>query len=157
MNSALSSLVMSFMMSSIPSEQQECLALNVYHEARDQSHLGQVATAQVVLNRVNDERYPSTIWSVVRQQRFNDPPGSSIQIDQCQFSWYCDGKSDAPTDDAAWHTAREQAAHGYYLHDIGYDVTEGATHYHSTAVTPNWSRTKILTVSIDDHIFYRWE
>ena len=157
MNSALSSLVLSFMMSSIPAEEQNCLALNVYHEARDQSALGQVATAQVVLNRVDDSRYPSTICSVVQQQRFNDPPDAPIRIDQCQFSWYCDGRSDTPKDELAFERAKEQAAHGYYLHDIGYDVTEGATHYHSTSVDPAWNRAKHFTVSIDDHIFYRWD
>ena len=157
MNDALASLVMSFMMSSISADQQECLALNVYHEARDQSELGQVATAQVVLNRVEDTRYPDEICDVVYQQRFNDPPGAPIRIGQCQFSWYCDGKSDEPRDETAWHKARYQAAHAYYLYDVGYDVTDGATHYHSIDVSPSWNLTKVLTVSIDDHIFYRWE
>ena len=41
-------------------EAQFCLALNVYHEAKNQSLIGQVAVAQVVMNRVHDERYPNT-------------------------------------------------------------------------------------------------
>lgn len=156
-NEALASLVTSFMMSDIPPPQQECLALNIYHEARDQSKLGMIAVAQVVMNRVEDDRYPNTICDVVQQQRFSDPPGARIQIGKCQFSWYCDGKPDTPTDDNAWYTAKQQAAHAYYLHDVGYDVTEGSTHYHSVAASPNWADTKTHIVDIDDHIFYRWD
>ena len=154
---SLAALVMSFMASEIPAQERECLALNIYHEARDQSRIGMVAVGQVVLNRVEDSRFPNTICNVVKQQRFYDPPGAPIQLGQCQFSWYCDGKSDAPIDDISWHTAQIQAAHSYYMHYLEYDVTEGATHYHSTSVSPNWSITKTHTVTIDDHIFYRWD
>ena len=157
LNAALASIVISFTLSEIPTSEYECLALNAYHEARDQSHIGMVGVSQVVLNRVEDPRYPDTICDVVHQQRFYDPPGAPIRIGQCQFSWYCDGKSDTPTDGPAWHEARQNAAHAYYLHDVGYDVTEEATHYHSNSVAPNWLLTKTHTVTIDDHIFYRWE
>jgi len=153
----LAAVVMSFMASEIPVEQQECLALNIYHEARDQSRIGMVAVGQVVLNRVNDPRFPDTICHVIKQQRFYDPPGAPIQIGKCQFSWYCDGKSDEPTDTIAWHTAKTQAAHAYYMHYLEYDVTEGSTHYHSTSVSPDWSPTKTHIVDIDDHKFYRWD
>ena len=44
-----------------------CLALNTYHEAKNQSLVGQIATAQVVMNRVEDNRFPNTIWEVVKQ------------------------------------------------------------------------------------------
>jgi len=156
-NQALAALAMSLMASEVPPQQQECLALNVYHESRDQSRIGMVAVAQVVLNRVRDPRFPNTICNVVQQQRFYDPPGSPIRIDNCQFSWYCDGKSDAPTEEIAWHTAQMQAAHAYYMYSIEYDITEGATHYHSTSVSPEWSSTKVHIVDIDNHKFYRWE
>jgi len=157
LNQTLASLVMSFMMSDMPPSEQDCLALNAYHEARDQSRIGMVAVTQVVLNRVKDSRYPSTICDVVQQQRFYDPPGAPIRIGQCQFSWYCDGESDNPRDDTAWHEARMNAAHAYYLYDIGYDITEGSTHYHATSVSPSWLVTKTRVVEIDDHIFYRWD
>lgn len=154
---SLVSLVMSFMASEVPVDQQKCLALNIYHESRDQSRIGMIAVGQVVLNRVADPRFPNTICNVVKQQGFFDPPGAPIQIDQCQFSWYCDGKSDEPKDAVAWHTAQTQAAHAYYMYRIEYDITEGSTHYHSTSVSPNWAITKTHVVDIDDHIFYRWD
>lgn len=156
-NEALASLVMSFMMSEVPASEVDCLALNAYHEARDQSSLGMVAVSQVVLNRVEDPRYPSTICNVVHQQRFSDPPNAPIRLGKCQFSWYCDGKSDVPRDRIAWHESKLNAAHAYYLHDVGYDITEGSTHYHSTSVAPHWLSTKTHIVQIDDHIFYRWD
>lgn len=145
------------MMSEIPANERECLALNVYHEARDQSHAGQMAVAQVVLNRVADQRFPDNICDVVYQQRFTDPPGAPIRLHKCQFSWYCDGKPDEPTDEIAWYTAKNQAAHAYYLYSVGYDLTEGSTHYHAGSVEPNWIPDMIHIMDIDDHKFYRWE
>ena len=81
-----------------------CLALNVYHEAKNQPFEGQVAVAQVVLNRVKDERFPNTICEVVEQgpvyeswKTRNDPTLEPVywpEKNRCQFSWYCDGKSD---------------------------------------------------------------
>ena len=74
-----------------------CLALNTYHEAKNQSLVGQIATAQVVMNRVADDRYPNTVCEVVKQghtsflKKFNK--NNAIRH-RCQFSWYCDGKSD---------------------------------------------------------------
>ena len=44
-----------------------CLALNVYHEARDQPVYGMQAVAEVVLNRVHDRRFPDTVCEVVKQ------------------------------------------------------------------------------------------
>lgn len=157
LNEALASLAMSFALSEMPATEFECLAMNAYHEARDQSHLGMIGVSHVVLNRVKDSRYPNTICNVVHQQRFYDPPGAPIRIGQCQFSWYCDGKSDRPMNGPAWHEAKQNAAHAYYLYDVGYDITEGSTHYHATSVSPEWMETKLHTVTIDDHIFYRWE
>jgi len=54
-----------------------CLALNVYHEARSQSLVEQIAVAQVVVNRVNDDRYPDSICGVVKQGLF----GADMEID----------------------------------------------------------------------------
>ena len=45
----------------------ECLALNSYYESRGESRAGQVAVAQVVLNRLESERFPNTICGVVQQ------------------------------------------------------------------------------------------
>jgi spore germination cell wall hydrolase CwlJ-like protein len=73
----------------------------------------------------------------------------------CQFSYYCDGKSDRPTEEDAWQSA-VLAAFGA-MTERTYDPTEGATHYHADYVQPEWAEVKYRTVRINDHIFYKWE
>ena len=133
-----------------------CLALNTYHEAKNQSMIGQVATAQVVMNRVADSRYPNTVCEVVKQgPKYK---GSDVPVrHKCQFSWFCDGKSDEPKKDSKeWRMAQEYARI-VLSGRIVLDVTEGATHYHATYVKPSWAKTKTRTTRIESHIFYRWE
>ena len=133
-----------------------CLALNTYHEAKNQSMIGQVATAQVVMNRVADSRYPNTVCEVVKQgPKYK---GSDVPVrHKCQFSWFCDGKSDEPKRDSKeWFKAQDYARI-VLSGRIALDVTEGATHYHATYVKPSWARTKTRTTRIESHIFYRWE
>ena len=130
-----------------------CLALNIYFEARNQSTIGQIAVAQVTMNRVVDERFPDTVCEVVKQgitYKNSDKPVPH----KCQFSWYCDGKSDEPKNDKAWHKALYVAG---VVPTVTLDITEGATHYHATYVRPDWARTKTKTARIGRHIFYRWE
>ena len=132
-----------------------CLALNVYHEARDQPFIGQVAVAQVVMNRVADDRYPDTACEVVMQgPTYSWRPDFPVRH-RCQFSWYCDGKSDKTPDTEAYEKAL-MIAHGVYYGNLD-DFVEGATHYHATYVLPEWAETKTLVVQIGQHIFYRWE
>ena len=133
-----------------------CLALNTYHEAKNQSMIGQIATAQVVMNRVADSRYPNTVCEVVKQgPKYK---GSDVPVrHKCQFSWFCDGKSDEPKRDSKeWRMAQEYARI-VLSGRIVLDVTEGATHYHATYVKPSWAKTKTRTTRIESHIFYRWE
>ena len=133
-----------------------CLALNTYHEAKNQSMIGQIATAQVVMNRVADSRYPNTVCEVVKQgPKYK---GSDVPVrHKCQFSWFCDGKSDEPKRDSeAWFKAQDYARI-VLSGRIALDVTEGATHYHATYVRPSWAKTKTRTTRIESHIFYRWE
>ena len=134
-----------------------CLALNVYHEAKNQPFIGQVAVAQVVMNRVYDERYPDTICEVVEQgPTYSSNPDFPIRH-RCQFSWYCDGKSDTPKEKDAWDTALAVANGVYYGNLYMDDLVEGATHYHAYYVTPEWASTKTYITRIEDHIFYRWD
>ena len=137
-----------------------CLALNTYHEAKNQSLVGQIATAQVVMNRVEDNRFPNTICEVVKQgptrPSWEDPKKEYPIKHRCQFSWYCDGKSDVPKNEKAWKKAQDYAYLVLY-NRIAIDVTEGATHYHATYVRPSWAKTKKRTTRIEKHIFYRWE
>ena len=137
-----------------------CLALNTYHEAKNQSLVGQIATAQVVMNRVEDDRFPNTICEVVKQgptrPSWEDPEKEYPIKHRCQFSWYCDGKPYVPKNEKAWKKAQDVAFLVIY-DKIKLDVTEGATHYHATYVRPAWAKTKKRTTQIEKHIFYRWE
>ena len=137
-----------------------CLALNTYHEAKNQSMIGQIATAQVVMNRVEDSRFPNSVCEVVKQgptrPSWEDPEKEYPIKHRCQFSWYCAGKSDVPKNEKAWRKAQDVAFLVYY-NKIQIDVTEGATHYHATYVKPAWAKTKKRTTQIEKHIFYRWE
>jgi|TARA_R100001224_G_scaffold27047_1_gene14517 spore germination cell wall hydrolase CwlJ-like protein len=130
-----------------------CLALNVYFEARSENMASQVAVSLVVMNRVEDHRFPNTVCGVVKQGLTykND----KVVLGKCQFSWYCDGKSDKPTNKKAWFQAKEIAS--IVLDGGVFDFTEGATHYHAYYVYPSWRKTKTKVARIDSHIFYRWE
>jgi len=132
-----------------------CLALNVYHEAKNQSLAGQIAVAEVVMNRVDDPRYPNNVCDVVKQGlTYKWKPSVPIR-NQCQFSWYCDGKSDVAKEKEAWEESLSVAKGVYYGYLDAY--LEGATHYHAYYVNPSWAETKTYITRIDDHIFYRWD
>ena len=139
----------------------ECLALNMYHEARNQGTAGLLAVSNVVLNRVQDERFPDTICGVVKQgptRKSWRENGGMIPIkNRCQFSWYCDGKSDEPSDEVTYEQLYELSV-DILSTDFPYlDITDGATHYHADYIFPAWAITKARTIEIEDHIFYRWE
>ena len=133
-----------------------CMAVNLYHEAGNQSMIGQMAVGQVVLNRVADRRFPNTICEVVKQAVTYKKSDKPIRW-KCQFTWYCDGKKDEPDfDSRTWRLALDHASI-LINKTILLDITEGATHYHATYVRPAWAKTKTRTTRIDKHIFYRWE
>ncbi len=127
-------------------KQQACLAQGIYFEARGEPVSGQAAVGQVILNRVRNPAYPSTVCGVVYQNR--------KMRNRCQFSFACDGIRDVVRSKAAWKTAKRVAK----------DVTSGklwlpevgdATHYHATYVRPRWARSMKKTDKIGQHIFYR--
>ena len=133
-----------------------CMAVNIYHEAGNQSMIGQMAVGQVVLNRVEDKRFPNTICEVVKQAVTYKGTNKPVRW-KCQFTWYCDGKKDEPNmESRTWRYALEYASI-LVTKNIVLDITEGATHYHATYVRPEWAKTKTRTTRIDKHIFYRWE
>ena len=130
-----------------------CLALNIYFEARGEPDVfAMAAPAHVVLNRVKDNRYPNDICAVVKQSKTYR--GNPIR-NQCQISWYCDGRSDRPLDRNAFEFSVFIAS--LVLTGRIEDVTHGATHYHADYVNPQWAIVKTLTAKIGSHLFYRWE
>jgi N-acetylmuramoyl-L-alanine amidase len=106
-----------------------CVAMAVYFEARGEPTAGQIAVAQVIRNRIEDPRYPDNACDVVKQGYYWN--GVPIR-NKCQFSFYCDGKSDDPKNKQAWFNSLYIARLSGFIPDI----TDGATHYHSTKVFP---------------------
>ena len=132
-----------------------CLAQNMYFEAGNQPVAGKIAVSQVVINRTNHMNYPSTICGVVYDAKYRENwKGNFVPIrHQCQFSWFCDGKSDDPEDSKTWIqclTLARNILQGEYG-----DITEGATHYHNVYVNPYWADSLNETVRINEHIFYK--
>ena len=127
-------------------EELYCLAKNIYFESRNQPKLGQIAVAQVTMNRVNSPKFPDSVCGVVQQ--------GGEKRHRCQFSWYCDGKKDEPEGDPAWDESVYLALL-IYSEEFAIDVTEGALWYHATYVSPNWAEHYEKTVRINEHIFYR--
>lgn len=134
-------------------KQLQCVALNIYHEARGESDIGQKAVAYVTLNRVEDPAYPNTPCKVVKQSK-KDSAGNPVKH-KCQFSWYCDGASDKPKNEKAYQEAVHLAAVVMNNYKTGADPTDGATMYHATSVKPYWRKAFNQTVTIDNHIFYK--
>jgi N-acetylmuramoyl-L-alanine amidase len=136
-------------------EQLTCAALNIYYEARNQSEIGQIAVSQVVFNRVKEDFWPNNICDVVKQGSYIT---GRVSRHRCQFSWYCDGLSDRPKDFSTWQNALDVARYSYFAWSYGYDITEGATNYHSSKVNPAWRNDKGMSYvkSIHDHHFYYW-
>jgi N-acetylmuramoyl-L-alanine amidase len=128
-----------------------CLAQNIYFEARGESLAGQFAVADVVLNRVESRHYPNTVCGVVKQAKTRQ---GKIIRNKCQFSWYCDGKSDEPTHMDAWQRSMDVAV-AIYKYGIHKGLTEGSTHYHTNYVNPSWNKSMYLVGVIGDHIFFR--
>ena len=129
-----------------PEQDVNCLALNIYFEARNEPEEGRRAVAHVVLNRVADRRWPSTPCAVIAQ---GWPEAGPL----CQFSWYCDGRSDEPRAGAPWRDATRLADMVYWGQSR--DPTGGAFWYHADYVTPWWSKHLRRGPTIGNHIFYR--
>jgi len=122
-----------------------CLAQNIYFEARSEPHQGKLAVAHVVLNRVASERFPGSVCEVVQQ-------GGEARLNRCQFSWWCDGKSDKPGNFRAWRESLIMASEIYW--GLVEDPTEGAMWYHADYVSPGWSNDLLRGPKIGRHIFY---
>ena len=137
--------------------QVECMALNIYHEARNESVEGQIAVGNVTLNRVLDSKFPNTICDVVYQAKLSSwwkkEHDREVPVKhQCQFSWYCDGKSDRIREERAYAKIKKLS---YDIIDGRYDDnTYGSTYYHAHYVSPKWAKSFVKVAMIENHIFY---
>ncbi len=139
-------------------EEAHCLALGLYHEARGETELGQIAVAQVILNRVKSLKYPDSICGVVFENahRFN----------ACQFSFACDGRSDKPENWQVYLSLKKlvdqimcEPACNYHVHRDPplarlSEAMRKASHYHTFRVNPHWSRKINRVGQLGAHIFY---
>ncbi|WP_322889585.1 MULTISPECIES: cell wall hydrolase [unclassified Yoonia] len=125
--------------------QWQCLAEALYFEARGESVRGQFAVGEVILNRVDSASYPQSLCGVVTQ-------GTGRKY-ACQFSYNCDGNANVIREQDAWERVGKIAA--ILLDGTSRDLTGGATHFHTHAVNPSWSRRFTRTATIGAHLFYR--
>ena len=125
--------------------QIECLAKTIYFEARGEPDAGKLAVGHVVMNRVASTDYPNTVCGVMTQ-------GGEDTLHRCQFSFYCDGRSDDPQDEAAWR--RSQALARSVFWDFSPDPTGGARWYHADYVSPAWRDQFDQGPVIGQHVFY---
>lgn len=129
----------------------DCLALNIYHEARGEPQEGQIAVAYVTMNRLVSPRYPNSVCDVVWQNG--------------QFSWTKDDIGDKPSDVRAWSRARQIAQFVYSNYfrlravaQEAADPTRGALMYYSfKKVNPFWARSRnmVATTTIGSHLFLK--
>jgi spore germination cell wall hydrolase CwlJ-like protein len=115
-----------------------CLAEAIYFEARGTGETGETAVAHVVKNRARSPKFPNSICGVVG--------------DGCQFSYRCDGRSDALTEPRA--RARALRIAEAVLAGAP-DITDGALFFHSASVAPGWFRSRPRVGTFGGNVFYR--
>ena len=125
---------------------EKCLANAVYFEARGESVRGQIAVAQVVLNRVFSPFYPNDVCGVVYQ--------NANRHNSCQFTFACDGIPDIITEPEAWarakHIARDMLDGKLWMPEVA-----KSTHYHAYWVHPDWVAEMKKVYKLGVHTFYR--
>lgn len=122
-----------------------CLAEALYFEARGETNTGIAGVAEVILNRVDDRRYPNSVCGVINQ-------GTGERF-RCQFTYTCDGRPETITENQAYVRVGKIAK--LMMDGAPRSLTDGATHYHTKAVRPRWARVFPRTATIGYHHFYR--
>lgn len=118
-------------------EDLQCLAENVYHEARGESLAGQYAVAEVTMNRVRSREFPDSVCAVVHQRG--------------AFSWT--GRDDPPAP-SGYEWQRAQAIANSVYENSEAPLVAGALYYHTTQVSPDWAPTRTQVTRIGRHLFY---
>ena len=122
-----------------------CLSEALYFEARGETVQGIFGVAEVILNRVDDPRYPNSVCGVVNQ-------GTGEKF-RCQFTYTCDGQPEVIHEKKAFALVGKVAK--IMLRGADRQLTDGATHYHTKSVRPKWARAFPMTAAIGFHKFYR--
>ena len=123
--------------------QLSCLARNIYYEAGSEPFEGQVAVAQVTLNRAESNKFPNDICEVIYQKNGL----------LCQFQWYCSNPNNAlrPINSGQFNQSME-VAKKVLLEGFRLPSLNKALYFHNTQVSPNWNKKRIT--QIGGHIFY---
>jgi len=150
-------------------DETQCLALNIYHESRSEPTAGMASVADVVINRVKSVAFPNNVCDVITQgpvkeswrtARYPALPNAFRIYNpvrgECHFSWYCDGKSDEPTEPDSWARALDIAVM-VLEEDKFLGITDGADHYFANWIDeePHWAEHMIFVGNIGNHKFYR--
>lgn len=122
--------------------QIDCLASNIFYEARGEPERGKIAVGLATINRTKDRRYPNDICAVISQKK--------------QFTWYAPSKIRS-TGNTLFQEIKEMATmlyDEYYASNTYVDFVYGATHFHTKSVNPKW-HGKRKTAQIGSHLFFR--
>lgn len=142
----------------VAQQETHCLATNMYFEARGESYEGKKAVAFVTLNRVESDKFPNNICDVVYQAQYSSwwktNKDRLVPIrNKCQFSWYCDGKSDRIRNTSEYDSLYRLASE--IIVGKHTDNTNGAEYYHASYVRPVWRLAFNKTADIGEHTFYK--
>jgi len=149
MQSFLLSFVTATILLGYEPRELQCLSEAIYFEARGEPLIGQLAVGNVIMNRVSSPRFPNTICKVVHQGRKIN--GQMVR-NKCQFSYYCDGKTEEMTDAEALIISSTVAMNVLLEPPM---FMETATHYHAIFVEPDWSLEFEWLGRIGNHDFYQ--
>jgi spore germination cell wall hydrolase CwlJ-like protein len=125
--------------------QWRCLSEALYFEARGETAKGLFAVGEVIMNRVSNRGYPNSLCGVINQ-------GTGRKY-ACQFTYTCDGRPEVISEQGAWRRVGKVAR--LLIDGADTNLTDGATHYHTTAVNPSWARVFPRTARHGVHLFYR--
>ena len=134
---SLAQLVADYSAATTPDAETECLARAVYFESKGEPLAGQLSVAEVILNRSQSGRFPSTVCGVVRQPS--------------QFSFVRRGYIPQPPANGQWRTAVAIAR--IAMADLADGGAPRALFFHARHVRPGWRLTRVATVG--NHVFYR--
>ncbi|MDD0841449.1 cell wall hydrolase [Pseudomonas sp. Gutcm_11s] len=121
-----------------------CLSRTIYWEAKGGASEEMEAVASVVLNRLGHEGFPDTVCEVVKQGSEKSP---------CQFSWWCDGRSDQVEEESRYTIAKDIARKA--LNQELPDSTQGALFFHDRSASVDWSKTYTKTKEVGEFVFYK--
>ena len=126
----------------------ECLARNVYYEARGEPLAGQYAVAEVTMNRAASGSFPDTVCGVVHEKRWDEIRGRYVGA----FAWTEFYALPEPAGEA-WEAARKVAEDVYFRRAPA--QLDGASHFHASYIRPSWAKQRKPVARIGGHVFYR--